>query len=280
MSLTIVVTVGNSSLNWHNVIKIAEKIQDARVFGVFVFDDPDFVTSEKLSRIISSKTNCRILFSSCRNPGGSRNIGLDAAESKWIQFCDSDDMVSWNPSLLNALDSGYSTYDALVCSYSTEDTLTGVRSAKHPTSLIDVTLNPGIWRWLFKRENIKSLKFHESRIGEDQFFLCNFLALNPKLYYLKDMVYTYRVNSSASLTSNFSNIELRETIKAITQTPYNSVRLKFALSICLVVIRLNITYVSRLHSGLRFQIMQEIFHSFRSVIHFSLKMIGLGLRKL
>jgi glycosyltransferase involved in cell wall biosynthesis len=280
VSLTIVVTVGNSSLNWHNVIKIAEKIEDASVFGIFVFDDPNVDTSEKLSKIISSKTNCRTLFSSSRNPGGSRNIGLDAAESKWIQFCDSDDMVSLHPSLLNALDSKYSAYDALVCSYSTEDTLTGVRSGKHPTSLIDATWNPGIWRWLFKRESIKSLRFYESRIGEDQFFLCNFLALNPKLHYLKDMVYTYRVNSSASLTSNFSNIELKHTINAITQTSYHAVRLKFALSICLVVIRLNFTYVSRLHSGMRFQIMQEIFHSFGSVIHFCLKMIGLGLRKL
>jgi hypothetical protein len=62
-----------------------------------------------------------------------------------------------------------------------------------------IALNPGLWRWVVRRDFAKNVKFPELSMGEDQCYIAKLLQNDPKVFFSQKVFYRYRVGSGDSL---------------------------------------------------------------------------------
>lgn len=137
-----------------------------------------------------------------RGAGLARNFAIDFVETEFTVFWDSDD-VGYPEALLRILPKS-TGHDLLVANYEiinskTNKPLVGRRSIA--VNEMSFSLEPGIWRCVFRTSFIKHSKFGKSNMGEDQVFLARILSQSPKILYLQDKIYDYYVGSATQLTS-------------------------------------------------------------------------------
>ena len=148
------------------------------------------------------------------SPGLTRNLGMQLAKGKWIQFTDSDDVVNVH-SVLSVIKKAKMNTEILITKYALSD---GSKKQnceiKFPNPLIDVLLNPGIWRMIFLRDAISNVQFRGMRMGEDQLFLMELQFISLKIEFMDTCTYTYNNDFSGQLTSSPEAIsDLLEVIK-------------------------------------------------------------------
>jgi glycosyltransferase involved in cell wall biosynthesis len=176
---------------------------------VLVCDSSTDKTIEELQSIKSENPflNMIILNGNYGSPGSARNAGLAQTEGKWVIFWDSDDLG--NPRLLSneVKNYNYNTSDAIVFGF---EIYSGSRKVKPWTvwpngkkeCIEKTSLNPGIWRFCFKRTSIRNLKFPNLRMAEDQLFINEFIQQSPQVKFNNSVIYNYFVNLENQLTSN------------------------------------------------------------------------------
>ena len=70
----------------------------------------------------------------------------------------------------------------------------------------NIALNPGLWRWIIRRNFIKTEHFPDLSMGEDQYFLISLLNREPKIVFTNQLFYEYSQSSAESLTNSKSKI--------------------------------------------------------------------------
>lgn len=220
MMLSVVIPIGSFARDYENLKSIISAVPDKEIELVLILDTAENSAFLHLDELCKTKklSHYKILDCSERNPGSSRNIGIKEASGEWIVFCDSDDM----PIFSNMLRTISQTNDAcgiVIGSYFSEDNL-GIRT---PQCLIEsnlainwhfISLNPGVWRWLMRRNLLADVTFPKLSIGEDQFFLIKLLSAPSQINFTSDFFYVYRTNTRESLTSNKTKIsDLSKTIE-------------------------------------------------------------------
>lgn len=175
---------------------------------ILVCDSSTDNTFDELQSIQSSlpSTQIEVLEGDFGSPGSARNAGIRKASKDWIVFWDSDDLG--HPKvLLEELRSVEAEFlDAVIFGYEIYSGEQKVESwTRWPIGskkCIDgITLNPGIWRFCFKRISLGSLTFPKLRMAEDQLFLNEFLMMSPHLSFSDEIIYQYFVNVENQLTS-------------------------------------------------------------------------------
>lgn len=175
-----------------------------------------------------ARTDSRIKVYSIENSGVStaRNIGIDKAEGKWIQFVDADDILEKNmmQTMLN-LSEGQ---DLIVCSVTRENEKLAKREYQYVDNnnwagkkvigdkLLgmsdtekDVLLNY-VWNKLFDSEIIKThcIKFNPRiRLGEDFVFVCEYVKYCENIAFTSEPLYYYYLRNGNSLVSQFDRNE-------------------------------------------------------------------------
>lgn len=220
MRLSVVIPIGNLARDYENLENIIGSVPGKEIELVLILDTAENSAFLHLSELCKTKKlhHYKILDCSERNPGSSRNIGVKAANGEWIIFCDSDDMPIF-PNLLKTISQANDASEIVIGSYFSEDNL-GIRT---PQCLIEsnsainwhfISLNPGVWRWLMRRNLIAHVTFPKLSIGEDQFFLIKLLSAASQINFTSDFFYVYRTNTRGSLTSDKTKIlDLSKTIE-------------------------------------------------------------------
>ena len=183
-------------------------------FRVIVLDDGS--TDLTLSKLQALKMSLdfeslQIVSDNFGGPGPARNAGLKLVKSGWVIFWDSDDY----PNVLETLQMVRKTEEeglnVAIGNWATNKSSKLNKNLSGSTQFTDTKplsafLNPGLWRWAFKREYIGETEFPDIRMGEDQLFL---LGLNVKfksVYRHPRVVYIYNQVSPNQLTGNLKTV--------------------------------------------------------------------------
>ena len=195
---------------------------DSKVIEVIlVHDNQDTSTGKELSEIVKNLPSQKITLIEGKfdSPGAARNAGLVQAKSSWIVFWDSDDLPNVEEFILMIRNADSTDYKIAIggyetISYQSEEKINGILSL--PTIGkwgSNIPLNPGIWRWAFKREIVGDLRFENFLMGEDQCFLVSVEPLSKELYVHEKSVYSYYLNRPGQLTGN--SLAINEITKSI-----------------------------------------------------------------
>jgi glycosyltransferase involved in cell wall biosynthesis len=212
MMLSVVIPIGNLERDFENLKSLINTVPEKKVELVLVLDTDEKLAFVKLSGLCKTQKlrHYKILECADRNPGSSRNIGMESAKGEWIIFCDSDDIPVFS-NLLNAISETNDVYDIVIGSFFRENNF-GTRT---PHSLTEsestmnwylISLNPGVWRWLIRKNLVEQITFPNFSMGEDQFFLIKLLLEPFRIKFTPDFFYIYRSNTQGSLTNNKTKI--------------------------------------------------------------------------
>jgi glycosyltransferase involved in cell wall biosynthesis len=189
-----------------NISIIIKNAQEINLDLVLVLDSqPQSIFEQTVSTIDSLGANAVVVEVNSRNPGGARNMGLSLAKTEWVVFWDCDDMPYAANMLKMIMRADGSGTQVVIGNYEEEELRSGkIKSTSDISKFwkIDVGLNPGIWRFAFKRDLIGSTRFPDLKMGEDQVFLQRILAKSPKVQIYNEIVYRYRLGVPNQLTSN------------------------------------------------------------------------------
>ena len=133
-------------------------------------------------------------------PGKARKEGINASNSPYIMFIDSDDILYDNYSV-KSLYQAIQGYDLCISNFILERD--GVRVVKEKNK---VWLHGKIYKREFLKKN--NINFNNTRANEDNGFNRLILLLKPKINYLDKITYVYRENENSITRSNNRNYKI------------------------------------------------------------------------
>jgi glycosyltransferase involved in cell wall biosynthesis len=216
---------------------------------IFVNDSDDIQVERKLQELaikLRETSKVKVIKSQCRNPGGSRNLGLTIAQGSWIVFWDCDDIPN-PPKVLEMIitadnrgsDITLGDFQGLDSS-SAKVTLKEISNRQKP--LESVAINPGLWRFAFKSDLLSTTKFPDLSMAEDQIFLADVLDKSGNLSYFQEVVYEYWNHPSGQLTKNVEKIGQ---LNIAVEYFYNKYKARKCLPLLIVIIRLTATVLKK-----------------------------------
>jgi len=209
--LSVIVPVGDMAGRLHFLELWLQKVSNHHIEVILIHDQTYVEVATELQELLRTVNSSKVILIQglFGNPGGARNAGLDIAKGEWIGFWDSDD----NPNIENiykAVQAADEQDEILIGDFTVFDLKSG--AFRPQTRIVDplnsIAMNPGIWRMIFRRENIGSTKFPSLKMGEDQVFLSYLGFASKRLRFIESIFYQYNLGSSSQLTK--SPIALRE----------------------------------------------------------------------
>ncbi len=139
------------------------------------------------------------------SPGLTRNIGLEISCSQWVVFWDSDDLG--NPKeIFDAVMKASSTTNVIIGGYQRRvysGSKEVVEDFPAPSrKLTELMMQPGLWRFVFRRDFISGVRFGPFSMGEDQVFLVRLQIKFQEVEYVDKVFYSYCAGHENQLTGN------------------------------------------------------------------------------
>jgi glycosyltransferase involved in cell wall biosynthesis len=169
---------------------------------LLVHDVQDDQTSSEIHSIIASAPNVKIFERQVNSPGAARNIGIENASGKYITFWDADDYPDYQEYVHESLRLNSLNGDCSILNFETEVTSQNCKAVLHENNLLFVAFNPGIWRWIFRRESLSGINFPKLRMAEDQVFLARYLEHQREIIFSERVSYRYMRSGPHQLTRN------------------------------------------------------------------------------
>lgn len=222
--LTVVVPVYRMAGRLANFRRWIGDINENLVQVLLIHDGPNKETSNELREILNDleKYRIEIIEVSVGSPGLARNEGLYRAKGRWVIFWDSDDL----PIIKNVMEIFDEVDDSIEIICGCFETINAINGSTnvieyHENDSLDVKLSkismqPGIWRFVFRIDVLKGLKFEGMKLAEDQIFLLDTKLLNRKVLFTNRVFYKYFIGDFLQITNDKSLIpELRSSWQAI-----------------------------------------------------------------
>lgn len=182
-------------------------LSDFEVILIVDSDSEDLrLQIEAIAKDFRHTRKVSILNSTSRNPGGSRNLGLKVAIGSWITFWDCDDVPDPAKFLKVVKQAQIQGADVALGAFSVkteyEEKIYLIESDSRTDIMQNIALNPGLWRFAFRRELAKNSTFPELRMAEDQIYLAAVLSESKQIMASNELVYEYWLYQSGQLTKN------------------------------------------------------------------------------
>lgn len=160
---------------------------DAEIFLVHDYGDEE--TGSQIREVIAKYPKANIIFSEgiYGSAASARNSVLGNCRGIWLAFWDSDDL----PNPRKILPWLQSDTDVVIGSYFEKDLNGNSKFRANENSIEKISFQPGIWRILFKRECVASIRFPEVKMGEDQDYLGQIRWRDIKISFTNDVFYNY-----------------------------------------------------------------------------------------
>jgi len=220
MLVSAIIPIGNLAKDLQNIKSVIFELLEFPMELIFVLDTNEHLADSQLLNLCRETgiKNYQILKSSGRNPGTSRNVGISAANGDWLVFFDSDDMPNAK-NIISEVTSCNTNIDIIIGTYEVQSSSPNsnqLTSIFHNSDLLwpSISLNPGLWRWVIRREFVHDVTFPALSMGEDQCYLAKLLQNNPEIIFSPKIFYRYRRSQNNSLTNSKAKInDLIEIIK-------------------------------------------------------------------
>ena len=203
--LTAIIPIGKMNGNLIILKSWIAQISNYPLKVILVHDFQDESTAFELKKMVAEHLGLEIIQISGNfgSPGGARNSALAIVDSDWVAFWDCDDCPLLNE-IFNAIYNSDSSVEILVGGFNTRNIDGSLTSKRHSTnpSAKSVSINPGVWRMVFKSELVANLKFEELMLAEDQLFLSKMKFVTKKVKYISKPFYEYYMGDVNQLTKN------------------------------------------------------------------------------
>lgn len=212
--LSVVIPVGPMHGRLKAIQQTVIECQALPIQLVVVCDDHQDGTKSELEKILTPYLgeSVNLISGKFNGPGPARTAGLTLASGSWIAFWDADDYPNARESLssineilehsVEIICNQYAIHDATSMMKVYESTL----RKSDTENLRAIGSQPGIWRFIFRKELISGMGFVDRRMGEDQEFLARVFAKDPLIQFTNHENYKYSVSRIGQLTGNNSNI--------------------------------------------------------------------------
>jgi len=168
LQLSVIVPITGPPSRINNLLSWLSEVNKFNGEVILVHDISDSDTVKLLAKTqskIGNSFNLKIIEGKFGSPGAARNAGKRIAESTWVAFWDCDDIPNvknvdqlLESSAGDELDFLCGSFDVVDVS-SQKSVTQHINSGNPTTDLKQIALNPGIWRFIFKRTSIESVFF-------------------------------------------------------------------------------------------------------------------------
>lgn len=223
--LSVIVPVRDMAGRLQNLKSWLSEVENHPIEVIIIHDYYDQATENELNEISKEFANAKIaiITEKQNSPGLSRNLGMGIAAGKFMSFWDSDDKPKVS-TVINDLRKLQNDAEVIIGQFEAIDSTDPEICLFTSTDqkLLDVALNPGIWRMVFKTDILTESRFSKYKMGEDQEFLARVLSNTEKIEFSDRIWYTYLTNNSGQLTRSKPAIrELLELIPLATEHQEN-----------------------------------------------------------
>lgn len=159
---------------------------------LFVVEDNTEDNTEEIIKKYMADMNYQLLTSNGRTVGKARNVGLDAAEGKYIWFVDGDDWII-NPEIIQQ-----------VLPLFKENPNEHIVQINFVSNYFHMQHYSMVWQYIFTKEYLSNFRFGDMKYQEDNDFMARVLTTYGKnsLVYLKVPSYYYNYLRPDSNTSH------------------------------------------------------------------------------
>jgi glycosyltransferase involved in cell wall biosynthesis len=202
--LTVIVPISQMAGKLENFQSWISSLANLPIKVEVVHDYVESETSNQVKEIIGKAGNSRIHFleGTYGGPGTARNAGLDAVNSEWVCFWDSDDLPNTDIAL-KMISTAIRSNEVLIGNFQITNYKDPSQSDEilHHGRLRNIGTNPGLWRMIFRTESLGSSRFDDIKMGEDQVFIALYNLGARSIMFSDEFLYNYFQSVPGQLTS-------------------------------------------------------------------------------
>lgn len=209
-TLTAIIPIGNTNGRIFALDRILRKCHENDIKVVLIHDDFQDGTGNEIDFLQKVHPWIEIISGIYRAPGKARNAGMNLIQTEWFCFWDADDEPNIE-NITNAIKTAEFRSEILVGHFTTQDYVSKeLKIWPYPQEKknieLDLAINPGLWRFLFKTASYGHCRFEDFTMGEDQLFLAEARINFERVQIVRKHFYTYVINQTNQLTSDKSRI--------------------------------------------------------------------------
>ncbi len=248
-----------------------ETVQAAQKKGIFlviIHDKRDESTENELLEVLSKldEGSYRFISGNFGSPGESRNRGIQEVTSEWITFWDNDDLPNVD-NIVQAIQESETKHEVIIGNFCKVDVSSNKRV---PYNLgIDwrksVSINPGIWRMIFRTNSIENLRFSKLLMAEDQIFLVQYRIFDRSCLVSNYLFYDYHVAQPGQATNNSEALQDLKRSVEITFAGISSIRGKYLIYYRILFVKQALTGIKKLKLSIKAKMVCRLVRFFGTI---------------